>query len=127
MHIAGDDWLEENPNAAVRFLRATIKSRRLHRPPRAWVRCPENKDKVLDIYEANDFDVADLRAQDSPWVLDGHLRCENLYYDKAAWDTTIETQQLDPLDFDNVDLSYLEKAQELRPGQPASTDEISYP
>jgi NitT/TauT family transport system substrate-binding protein len=125
VHIVGNDYLEENPNTAVRFLRATIKSVDFMAAPGIG-EVPENKDKVLDIYEANDHDVEDLRSQDSPWVLDGHLMCENLYYDKAAWDTTIETEQLDPLDF-NVDLSYLEKAQELTDRDNAPASEVSYP
>jgi NitT/TauT family transport system substrate-binding protein len=125
VHIVGKDYLKENPNTAVRFLRATMKSVDFIAAPGVG-ELPENKDKVLDIYEANDNDVADLRSQDSPWVLDGHLMCENLYYDKAAWDTTIETEQLDPLDFD-VDLSYLEKAQELNDRDNTPVTEISYP
>jgi NitT/TauT family transport system substrate-binding protein len=125
VHIVGEDYLKENPNTAVRFLRATIKSVDFMIAPGVG-ELPENKDKVLDIYEANDHDVADLRSQESPWVLDGHLMCENLYYDKAAWDTTIETEQLDPLDF-SVDLSYLEKAQELTDRDNAPASEISYP
>lgn len=125
VHIIGKDYLEENPNTAVRFLRATIKSVDFIAAPGIG-EVPENKDKVLDIYEANDNDVADLRKQDSPWVLDGHLICENLTYDKSAWDTTIETEQLEPLDFD-VDLSYLEKAQELTDRDNAPATEVSYP
>jgi NitT/TauT family transport system substrate-binding protein len=125
VHIVSDDWLKDNPNAAVRFLRASLKSVDFITAPGVG-EPPANKDKVLDIYEANDFDVEDLRKQDSPWVLDGHLICENLTYDKAAWDTTIETEQLDPLDF-NVDLSYLERAQELTDRDNAPASEVSYP
>jgi NitT/TauT family transport system substrate-binding protein len=90
---------------------------------------PENKDAVLDIYEENDFDVADLRSQDSPWVLDGHLICPNLYFDEEAWDTTIETQELEEIPFsDNVDLSYLERAQELLDKDNTLTpDDLTYP
>jgi NitT/TauT family transport system substrate-binding protein len=52
--------------------------------------------------------------------------CENLYHHKAAGDTTIETDQLDPLDF-SVDPSYLEKAQELTDRDNTTVSEISYP
>jgi NitT/TauT family transport system substrate-binding protein len=113
LQIAGDSWLEENPNTAVRFLRATMRALEFMTVP-AVGEVPENKDAVLDIYEENEFDVADLRVQDSPWVLDGHLACPNLYFDEAAWDLTIETQQLEPLDFGaEVDLSFLLAAQDL--------------
>jgi NitT/TauT family transport system substrate-binding protein len=125
VHIVGKDYLKENPNTAVRFLRATIKAVDFMAAPGIG-EIPENKDKVLDIYEANDHDVEDLRALDSPWVLDGHLICENLYYDKASWDQTIEAQSLDPLDF-NVDLSYLEAAQKLTDHDNAPPSEVSYP
>ena len=127
--VAGDGWLAENPNSAVRFMRATMKALEFMTAP-AVGEVPENKDEVLDIYEANDFEVADLRVQDNPWVLDGHLACPNLYFDQDAWDVTIETQDLEPLAFDeNVDLAYLLKAQELLDldNTMASTDDISYP
>ncbi len=125
VHVVGEDYLAANPNTVVRFLRATIKALDFMTAPGIG-QVPANKDQVLDIYEANDHDVADLRVQESPWVLDGHLICENLYYDAAAWDTTIETEQLEPLDF-SVDLSYLEKAQELTDRDNAPPVEISYP
>ena len=67
----------------MRFLRATMKALDYMTAP-AVGELPENTDAVLDIYEANDFDVADLRVQDSPWVLDGHLACPNLYFDRDA-------------------------------------------
>jgi NitT/TauT family transport system substrate-binding protein len=128
LHVAGKDWLAENPNSAVRFLRATMKAvDHLVAPGVGQV--PENKDEILEIYAANDFEVADLEVQDNPWVLDGHLACPNLYLDEEAWDTTIETQELQPLPFDeHVDLSYLEKAQELMErDNELPTEELSYP
>jgi len=128
-HLAGSDWLAENPNSAVRFLRATMKALDLITAPGVG-EVPENKDEVLDIYEAADFDVADLRVQDTPWVLDGHLACPNLYVDEEAWDITIETQSLEPLDFsENVDLGYLLKAQELLgiDNDGVTGDELNYP
>jgi NitT/TauT family transport system substrate-binding protein len=128
VQIAGTSWLEDNPNTAVRFLRATMKALDYMAAPGIG-EVPENKDAVLDIYEANDFDVADLRSQDSPWVLDGHLICPNLYFDEDAWNTTIETQELEELSFaDNVDLSYLEKAQELLElDNTLAPDDLTYP
>ncbi|WP_337001031.1 MULTISPECIES: ABC transporter substrate-binding protein [unclassified Microbacterium] len=112
VQIAGTKWAQENPNTLVRFLRATLKATDFMTAP-APGEFPENADAALDIYEANDFDVAELRESDSVWILDGHLACPNLYFDDEAWDTTIETQQLDPLDFDSEQLVYLRKAQEL--------------
>ena len=110
--VAGGGYVAENPNTLVRFLRATLKAVDFSTAP-APGEFPENVSEVLDIYEANDFDVEALRGSDSPWVLDGHLACQNLYFDTEAWDTTIETQQLQPLEFDASQLVYLEKAQEL--------------
>jgi NitT/TauT family transport system substrate-binding protein len=112
VQVAGSSWVAENPNSLVRFLRATLKAADYMTAPAAG-EFPENVDSVLDIYEANDFDVEALRGSDSVWVLDGHLACPNLYFDTEAWDTTIETQQLQPLEFDEAQLVYLEKAQEL--------------
>lgn len=126
-HMAGSAWLQENPNSAVRFLRATMKAVDFMVAPSAG-EVPTNKDEVLDIFEAADFDVADLRAQDNPWVLDGHLICPNLYVDEEAWQITIDTQSLQPLDFDeNVDLGYLLKAQELLGIDNGGPSEIAYP
>lgn len=127
VQIAGSGWLEDNPNSAVRFLRATMKSVDYILAPGVG-EPPKNKDAVLDIYEANDFDVADLRKQDNPWVLDGQMACPNLYFDETAWDTTIETQKLDDLDFsDNVNLAYLEKAQELLDLDNSEPAEVTFP
>lgn len=112
VQVAGSDWVQENPNTLVRFLRATLKAVDFMTAP-APGEFPENVEEVLDIYEANDFDVEALRGSDSVWVLDGHLACQNLYFDAEAWDTTIETQQLQPIEFDDAQLVYLEKAQEL--------------
>ncbi|ANJ28373.1 ABC transporter substrate-binding protein [Agromyces aureus] len=112
VQVAGSGWVAENPNTLVRFLRATLKATDYMTAP-APGEFPENVDSVLDIYEANDFDVEPLRGSDSVWVLDGHLACQNLYFGTEAWDTTIETQQLEPIEFDTAQLVYLEKAQEL--------------
>jgi NitT/TauT family transport system substrate-binding protein len=112
VQVAGSGWVAENPNTLVRFLRATLKGIDFMTAP-APGEFPENVDEVLDIYEANDFDVEALRTLESPWVLDGHLACQNLYFDAEAWDTTIETQELQPIEFDASQLVYLEKAQDL--------------
>lgn len=112
VQIAGTKWAQENPNTLVRFLRATLKGTDFMTAP-APGEFPENAEEALDIYEANDFGVAELRESDSVWILDGHLACPNLYFDDEAWDTTIETQKLEPLEFDSEQLVYLRKAQEL--------------
>lgn len=128
LQIAGSDWLADNPATAVRFLRATMRAVEFMTAPGVG-EIPENKDAVLEIYAANDFDVADLEVQDSPWVLDAHLMCPNLYFDQAAWDTSIETLQLEPLDFaENVDLTTLEAAQALLGlDNTLSPSELTYP
>jgi|GEM_PF-2398193 len=124
--VAGSGYVEENPNTLVRFLRATLKAVEFMTAP-APGEFPENVSEVLDIYEANDFDVEALRGSDSPWVLDGHLACQNLYFDTEAWDTTVETQSLEPIEFDESQLVYLEKAQELLGLDNAGPEELPYP
>lgn len=127
VHIVAQDYLAQNPNTAVRFLRATIKAVQYITAPDVGEQ-PENKDAVLDIYEAHDFEVEELRVQDSPWVLDAHLACENLYYDEEAWNTTIEMQSLEPLEFsENVDLTALETAQGLVGLDNSGPTDIEYP
>lgn len=125
VQLVAEDWLAENPNSAVRFLRATLKAVNFITAPGVG-ELPENKERVLEIYEANDLEVADLREVESPWVFDGHNTCENLYYGEEAWNTTIERQQLEPLEF-NLDMGYLEKAQELEGLDNSPPKEISYP
>lgn len=112
VQVAGTSWASENPNTMVRFLRATIKAVEFLVAPEAG-QTPENKEQILDIYEANDFDVEALRELDSPFAIDGHLACPNLYFGTDAWDTTVETQSLEPIEFDESQLAYLLKAQEL--------------
>ncbi|SFR90847.1 NitT/TauT family transport system substrate-binding protein [Agromyces sp. CF514] len=126
VQVAGSGWVAENPNTLVRFLRATLKATDYMTAP-APGEFPENVDSVLDIYEANDFDVSALRDSESPWVLDGHLACSNLYFDADAWDTTIETQSLEPIEFDASQLVYLEKAQELLGIDNAGPETLPYP
>lgn len=113
IHVAGQGWLEANPNAAIRFLRANMKAAEYIVEPGIG-EVPENLDSILDIYEDNDLDVSELEGQEDPWVLDGQLLCPNMYFSEDVWDTIIETQDLESLDFEsNVDLSYLLKAQEM--------------
>ncbi|MFC0682886.1 ABC transporter substrate-binding protein [Lysobacter korlensis] len=128
LQIVNSAWANENPNAAVRFLRATMKAAEFLTAPGAGEQ-PENKEQILEIYEANDFDTTDIAASDSPYALDGHLICPNLYVDQEAWDVTIETQSLQPLDYDETvgDLPYLTKAQELLELTNEGPSELPYP
>jgi NitT/TauT family transport system substrate-binding protein len=127
VHIANKGWLEDNPNGAVRFLRAMMKSIDYIVAP-AIGEPAENRDRLLEILEANDFDVADMEATDpeNPWIFGSNSLCPNLYYDEAAWNDTIDTNGLDPLAFD-VDLSYLERAQRLLDRDNAPPKEVQYP
>ncbi|MFF2277083.1 ABC transporter substrate-binding protein [Agromyces sp. NPDC058126] len=124
--VSGSAYAAENPNTLVRFLRATLKATDYMTAP-APGEFPENVDSVLDIYEANDFDVSALRGSDSVWVLDGHLACQNLYFGTEAWDTTVETQELEPIEFDESQLVYLEKAQELLGLDNEGPETLPYP
>lgn len=128
VQIVNSAWAAENPNTVVRFLRATMKAAEFLTAPGAG-EAPENKEQILDIYEANDFDTADVAASGSPYALDGHLVCPNLYFDEAAWDTSVETLALQPISYaDTVgSLPYMEKAQELLGIDNASPSELSYP
>lgn len=97
LHIAQEGWAAENPNTATRFLRATIRGAQFMVAPEVG-EPQENKDRVLEIYEANEFDTEAYLGSDSPYALATESFCPNLYYDEDAWNTTIETQQLEPLD-----------------------------
>lgn len=113
VHIASPSWIAQNTNTAVRFLRATMKAVQYLMAP-GLGEAPAHKDKILKILKSHNFDVSTLRKRDDPWVFDAMMRCKNLYFSKAAWQTTIETQHLKSVDFEkNVDLSVLHKAQEL--------------
>lgn len=128
-HIAGEDWLAENPNTAVRFLRATMKSVDYMLAPEAGA-VPENESEILEIMMEAGFedDVEVLREENHPWTLGGHLMCENLFVDEDAWNETIETQQLEPLEFtEHADLSYLLKAQELNEMSNDPPATLTYP
>jgi NitT/TauT family transport system substrate-binding protein len=124
--VTGSDFAAENPNTLVRFLRATLKAVDFMTAPEPGT-FPTNVSEVLDIYEANDFDVSVLRESDSPWVLDGHLACQNLYFGEEAWETTIETQELEPLEFDDAQLAPLLAAQKLLDLDNEGPETIPYP
>jgi NitT/TauT family transport system substrate-binding protein len=97
LHVAQSGWAAENPNTAIRFLRATIRGMQFQTSPEVG-QPQENRERILEIYEQNDFDTEAYRASDSPYALASESFCPNLYYDEDAWNTTIETQQLEPLD-----------------------------
>ena len=97
LHVAQAGWAAENPNTAIRFLRATIRGMQFQTAPEVG-QPQENKERILEIYEQNDFDTEAYRASDSPYALASESFCPNLYYDEDAWNTTIETQQLEPID-----------------------------
>ena len=83
----------------------------LHAPAQGEV--PENKDRIIEIYQANEVDTTNQEANTTAYSLGGHNYCDNLYYDEAAWNTTIEGQGLDiSLPFaEGTDLTALEAAQ----------------
>jgi len=127
LHVVRADWAQDNPNTATRFLRAVMLAADYMLAP-GLGEVPENKDAVLDVYEANDYEVDDLRASDSQWVLGGHFFCDNLYFDQAAYDGTIERQQLEPGEFSElVDLTALENAQALLGRDNTPPVEVDYP
>jgi NitT/TauT family transport system substrate-binding protein len=112
LHIAQEGWADENPNTATRFLRATIRGAQFMVAPEVG-QPQENKDRVLEIYEQYEFDTEPYLASDSPYALATESFCPNLYYDEEAWNTTIETQQLEPLDpAEGINLEPLLAAQE---------------
>lgn len=127
LHLVREDWTEENPNTAVRFLRATMKAAEFIAAPGVG-EVPENKDEVLDILAAADFDVEELRESESPWAVGGHFICPNLYFDETAWNDTIERQQLDSVAFDeHVDLTPLTEAQSLLGLDNSPPSDVEYP
>lgn len=126
VQVTSTGWAEQNPNSAVRFMRATLRAVDYLLAPGAG-EVPDNATEVLDIYAANDFDVEALRTNDTPWVLDGQLMCPNLYFDAEAWDITIETQQLEPLEFDESSLNILLDAQALLGLDNEPPSELTYP
>lgn len=112
LHVAQAGWAQDNPITAIRFLRATIRGAQFMVAPEVGEQ-QANKDRVLEIYEQNEFDTEAYLATDSPYALATESFCPNLYYDDEAWNTTIETQQLEPLDpSEGIYLDALVAAQE---------------
>jgi hypothetical protein len=72
-----------------------------------------NKDRILEIYRANEYEALDEEANPGAYALNSHNYCDNLYYDEAAMATTIDGQDLDvSVTFEDVaNLSALEAAQ----------------
>jgi NitT/TauT family transport system substrate-binding protein len=112
LHVAREGWADENPNTAARFLRATIRGAQFFVAPEVGQQ-QENKERILEIYEQYEFDTEAYLSSDSPYALATESFCPNLYYDEAAWNTTIETQQLDPLEpGDGINIDALLAAQQ---------------
>jgi NitT/TauT family transport system substrate-binding protein len=113
VYVASSDWIAENPNALGRFLRAVMRATQfLHAPAQGEI--PANKERILEIYQANEVDTTNQAANPTAYALGGHNYCDNLYYDESAWDTTIEGQGLDiSLPFaEGADLTALQAAQQ---------------
>lgn len=93
VYVAKTGWVDANPNAAARFFRAVMKATKFMHDP-ALGQQPGNKTRILEIWEANDLDTADRAASDDWTAIGQHNYCENLYYDKAGWDTSVSGQNL---------------------------------
>ena len=129
MLAARDDWLKENPNTARRFLRAMMRAVDFVTAP-ALGEPLENWDRILDIVEKHGFEVDDLRSlteEESVYVLGENNLCKNLYYDEAAWNLTIENQQLEPVPFeDGANIEALLAAQESLGLDNSAAEEIPW-
>lgn len=112
VYVAKKGWAEENPNTLRRFLRAVMRASEFIVAP-AVGQDPINKARVLEIARANGEDTSSQEAMSGPYALGSYDICPNLYYDQAAWDTTIDVQDLDvSIAFeDATDLSALLDAQ----------------
>lgn len=93
-YVAATGWVESNPNTAGRFLRAMMRALQFTEAPGLGEQ-PENKDRIVEIYESFDYDTTDVVADTSPWSLAQDFNCPNLYVDQVAWQTTISNQDLD--------------------------------
>ncbi len=93
-YVASVDWLAQNPNAAGRFLRAVMRATQFLQAP-GLGELPANKDRVLEIYRANEVDTAAQEANSGVYSLQAYNYCPNLYYGQEAFDTTLANQQLD--------------------------------
>jgi NitT/TauT family transport system substrate-binding protein len=94
VYVTKTGWTDENPNAAGRFLRAVMKATAFHAAP-GLGQPPANEARILEIYKANESDTSLVEANDSPYKFGPENYCDNLYYDQAAWDTTISGQELE--------------------------------
>ncbi|EAR25985.1 hypothetical protein A20C1_08899 [marine actinobacterium PHSC20C1] len=126
LHVVSSDFADKNPNTLIRFLRATMKSVDYIVEPGLGEQ-PTNAEEILSIVEDNDYNVDELRKDVGPGAFGGYLVCPNLYFDKEAWDVTIDTQELEPLEFDESQLDLLLKAQELMDMDNAGPETLTYP
>lgn len=112
VYVTRDGWVDENPNTAGRFLRAVMRATQFLQAP-ALGEAPSNKDRIVEIYQAHDVDTAQQEGNPGVYSLGAYNYCDNLYYDAAAFDTTVDGQQLDvSVTFDDVaNLAALEAAQ----------------
>jgi NitT/TauT family transport system substrate-binding protein len=96
VYIAREDWLQENPNTAAHFLRAEMQSIEFITAPGVG-EPPENQDQVLEYWRQQGYEdeAADVAATPGPYGLGSEEMCPNLYYDQAAWDTTVSIDRMD--------------------------------
>lgn len=94
LYVVSESWLAENPNALQRFFEGTMKGIDFIIAPGLGEPI-ENKDAVIDIMTAADFDMSENAATESVYAFSQESFCPNLYYDEDAWNTTIDTQGLD--------------------------------
>lgn len=112
VYVTRSGWVDENPGTAARFLRAVMKATDFLQAP-ALGEVAANKDRILEIYRANEYEAVDEEANEGVYALNSHNYCDNLYYDADAMATTVGGQELDvDVTFDEVaNLSALEAAQ----------------
>jgi NitT/TauT family transport system substrate-binding protein len=112
VYVTRDGWSDENPGSATRFLRAVMEATDFLQAP-VLGEVPANKDQILEIYRANDYEALDEEANPGAYSLNSHNYCDNLYYDADAMATTIDGQGLEvDVTFDDVaNLGALEAAQ----------------
>lgn len=94
VYVAKEGFAEANPNTLGRFFEAVMKGTDYLIAP-AVGEAPANKDRIIEIFQANDADTTDMEATESAFTFGTESICPNLYYDEAAWNQTIETQSLD--------------------------------
>ncbi len=111
-YVVSNDWLAQNPNAAGRFLRAMMRATQFLDAP-GLGELPANKDRVLEIYAAQDVDTSVQANNPGVYSLQSYNYCPNLYYGQEGFDATVANQQLGvtaTLD-DVADLTALQAAQ----------------